>query len=240
MIGALAGRVFVAHNVRFDWGFVAVPELQRTRGFMLAGPRLCTARLARRLVPVAESCGLDWLTQYFDLEESRATPRQEGTRGRPPSSPLLKLLDLARAEGARTFADLEALQQRKRQGEAPGRNPRCQARFRARREPCETSSPRDLETLKSLRTLATELDAQCGRSRGEISALHRSPEKPVAVLVLAHGAGAGVRASLSRSAVGRIRGARRGHAPLHVPIYGKRPGPPGVRPRCSTQRCAPR
>ena len=29
--------------------------------------------------------------------------------------------------------------------------------------------------------------------RGEISALHRSPEKPVALLVLAHGAGAGMR-----------------------------------------------
>ena len=113
VIGALAGRVFVAHNVRFDWGFIA-SELRRTRGFMLSGPRLCTARLARRLVPAAESCGLDWLTQYFDLRNPAR--HRAGGDAWATAELLLKLLDLARAEGARTFADLEALQNRKRRG----------------------------------------------------------------------------------------------------------------------------
>ena len=111
VIGALAGRVFVAHNVRFDWGFIA-SELQRTRGFMLSGLRLCTARLARRLVPAAESCGLDWLTQYFDL--TNPARHRAGGDAWATAELLLKLLDLARAEGARTLSDLEALQHRKR------------------------------------------------------------------------------------------------------------------------------
>ncbi|HEX4600741.1 MAG TPA: 3'-5' exonuclease, partial [Gemmatimonadales bacterium] len=54
VLGALAGAVFVAHHVRFDWGFVAA-ELGRVSGLLLAGPRLCTVRLARRLVPGLES-----------------------------------------------------------------------------------------------------------------------------------------------------------------------------------------
>jgi len=111
VIGALAGRVFVGHNVRFDWGFIA-SELRRTRGFMLAGPRLCTCRLARRLVPSAESCGLDWLTQYFDLRNPAR--HRAGGDAWATAELLIKLLDLARAEGARTFADLEAMQHRKR------------------------------------------------------------------------------------------------------------------------------
>lgn len=111
VIGALSGRVFVAHNVRFDWGFIA-SELQRTRGFMLAGPRLCTARLARRLVPVAESCGLDWLSQYFGL--ANPARHRAGGDAWATAELLLRLLELARAEGARTLTDLEGLQQRKR------------------------------------------------------------------------------------------------------------------------------
>lgn len=120
VLGALAGRVFVAHNVRFDWGFVAA-ELRRARGFMLAGPRLCTARLARRLVPVAESCGLDWLTQYFDL--ANPARHRAGGDAWATAELLLKLLELARAEGARTLADLEGLQRKKRRRKGKRRKP---------------------------------------------------------------------------------------------------------------------
>jgi DNA polymerase III epsilon subunit-like protein len=63
---------------------------------------------------VAESCGLDWLTQYFDLRNPAR--HRAGGDAWATAELLLKLLDLARAEGARTFADLEALQQRKRRG----------------------------------------------------------------------------------------------------------------------------
>ncbi|HET9513126.1 MAG TPA: 3'-5' exonuclease [Gemmatimonadales bacterium] len=111
VLAALSGRIFVAHNVRFDWGFVSA-ELKRTRGLVLNGPRLCTARLARRLVPVAESCGLDWLTQYFDL--GNPARHRAGGDAWATAQLLLRLLDLAREKGARTLQDLEALQVRKR------------------------------------------------------------------------------------------------------------------------------
>src|SRR5438046_3345537 len=46
---ALAGAVFVAHNGRFEWMFVA-DELQRARGVLLVGPRLCRVSRSRRIV----------------------------------------------------------------------------------------------------------------------------------------------------------------------------------------------
>ena len=52
VMDALTGRVFVAHNARFDWGFLGA-ELRRVRNLRLEGPRLCTVRLARRVVKSA-------------------------------------------------------------------------------------------------------------------------------------------------------------------------------------------
>jgi DNA polymerase III epsilon subunit family exonuclease len=120
VVRVLSGRVFVAHNVRFDWAFLAA-ELQRARGLVLGGPRLCTARLARRLVPQAESCGLDWLSNYFGL----ANPARHRAAGDAWATAelLVRLLDLARERGARTLQDLEAMQRkarRKRAGRKPG------------------------------------------------------------------------------------------------------------------------
>jgi DNA polymerase-3 subunit epsilon len=110
--------VFVAHNVRFDWGFLAA-ELRRARGISLTGPRLCTARLARRLVPEAESCGLDWLSGYFGLENP-ARHRALGDAW-ATADLLVRLLDRARRDGARTLQDLDALQRLGRRKRGRGR-----------------------------------------------------------------------------------------------------------------------
>ncbi|MDH5315006.1 MAG: 3'-5' exonuclease [Gemmatimonadota bacterium] len=118
VLDALAGRVFVAHNVRFDWGFLAA-ELRRARGIGLTGPRLCTARLARRLVPEAESCGLDWLSGYFGLENP-ARHRALGDAW-ATADLLVRLLDRARRDGARTLQDLDALQRLGRRKRGRGR-----------------------------------------------------------------------------------------------------------------------
>jgi DNA polymerase III subunit epsilon len=67
----LRGRVFVAHNAAFDWGFLS-SELERCVGAELAGRQLCTVRLARKLLPELPSRSLDGLALYFGLEiESR-------------------------------------------------------------------------------------------------------------------------------------------------------------------------
>lgn len=63
----LEGRVFVAHNVAFDWGFVG-HELDRTLGVELVGRRLCTVRLARRVVPEARSRSLGALSEMFGID----------------------------------------------------------------------------------------------------------------------------------------------------------------------------
>lgn len=63
----LRGRVFVAHNALFDWGFLS-SELERAVGSTLAGRRLCTVRLARKLLPQLPSRSLDSLARYFGVE----------------------------------------------------------------------------------------------------------------------------------------------------------------------------
>ena len=134
VVEALAGRVFVAHNVRFDWSFLSA-ELRRAKGISLMGPRLCTARLARRLVPAAESCGLDWLTEYFGLENPAR--HRAGGDAWATAELLGRLLPLAREAGAKTLQDLEGLQlrrprparkrKRKRKGNDVGENPELTA-----------------------------------------------------------------------------------------------------------------
>ena len=110
LLGALAGRVFVAHNARFDWNFVTA-EVQRARALALDGPRLCTVRLARRLVRGIRSCGLDSLTRWFGFE-NRSRHRAAGD-ALVTAELLHRLLELARQEGARTLQDLAAIEARR-------------------------------------------------------------------------------------------------------------------------------
>lgn len=63
----LRGRVFVAHNAAFDWAFLS-SEMGRAVGGALSGRRLCTVRLARKLLPQLPSRSLDSLAWYFGLE----------------------------------------------------------------------------------------------------------------------------------------------------------------------------
>ena len=71
----LAGRVFVAHNVRFDYGFIR-------REFAFTGqewraPNLCTVRLSRALYPEMPRHNLDAVIERhgFSIEQRhRAMP----------------------------------------------------------------------------------------------------------------------------------------------------------------------
>jgi DNA polymerase-3 subunit epsilon len=110
ILGVLSGRIFVAHNARFDWNFVSA-ELRRSRDLTLDGTRLCTVRLARRLVKGVRSCGLDNLCRFFGF--------QNGARHRAAGDALVtaellyRLLALAREEGARTLQDLASIESRR-------------------------------------------------------------------------------------------------------------------------------
>jgi DNA polymerase-3 subunit epsilon len=110
ILGVLSGRVFVAHNARFDWNFVCA-ELRRSRDLTLDGTRLCTVRLARRLVRGVRSCGLDNLCRFFGFHNG-ARHRAAGD-ALVTAELLCRLLGLAREEGARTLQDLALIETRR-------------------------------------------------------------------------------------------------------------------------------
>ncbi|HUJ00803.1 MAG TPA: exonuclease domain-containing protein [Usitatibacter sp.] len=64
----LEGRLFVAHNARFDYGFLK-NEFRRL-GIAFTADVLCTVRLSRRLYPEAASHGLDAVVARHGLSEA--------------------------------------------------------------------------------------------------------------------------------------------------------------------------
>lgn len=101
---ALDGRVFVAHNVRFDWRFVA-DEMRKARSEEPAGDRLCTVRFAKRTLPGLRRYGLDSLIEYYGLE-CRARHRAWGD-ALVTAELLVRLLDAADRRGIETWAQLQ-------------------------------------------------------------------------------------------------------------------------------------
>lgn len=108
---ALAGRVFAAHNARFDWAFVA-RELKRARSVVLSGPRVCTVQLSRRLVRGLKSRGLDSVAAYFGIEiEGRHRAAGDALA---TAQVLQRLLDLAGEQGIETVDELTAVTRKPR------------------------------------------------------------------------------------------------------------------------------
>lgn len=70
----LAGRVFVAHNVRFDYGFIR-REFARA-GYDWRAPNLCTVRLSRALYPDMHHHNLDAVMERHGItgQRHRAMP----------------------------------------------------------------------------------------------------------------------------------------------------------------------
>ncbi len=104
----LDGRVFVAHNVGFDRGFVR-NELVEAEGEVPSFTSLCTVQLARLLLPELKRRNLDSLSRHLDVKiegrhrawgDARATARI-----------LLQLLERAEIQGIR---DLDSLRKRLR------------------------------------------------------------------------------------------------------------------------------
>jgi DNA polymerase III subunit epsilon len=102
-----AGAVLVAHNARFDVGFVDA-ELRRLRGGRLAAPVIDTVALARRLLgDRLPRMALATLAERFDTEVRpchRALPDAEAT-----AEVLLRLLGLAQEQGAATVGEVIGL-----------------------------------------------------------------------------------------------------------------------------------
>lgn len=76
----LSGKLFVAHNVNFDYSFL-VKELKEA-GYDWHGPKLCTVRLARKLLPGHASYSLGKLCHSLDIplqDRHRASGDAEAT-----------------------------------------------------------------------------------------------------------------------------------------------------------------
>ncbi|MBI4503104.1 MAG: 3'-5' exonuclease [Gemmatimonadetes bacterium] len=110
VLAVLAGRIFVAHNMSFDWRFVS-SELRLVHGVGLEGPKLCTIKLARRFLPGLKSRSLDSLAYYFGMEIERR--HRAGPDALATGHILQRLLRLAQESGASTLNDLWELSRRR-------------------------------------------------------------------------------------------------------------------------------
>lgn len=108
----LRGRVFVAHNATFDWGFVSA-ELVRAGVDVPDVPRVCTVRMCRRLVPRLRRRNLDVVSRHFGVP-IHARHRAHGD-ALATARVLLRLLDEAAGRGIEDLKTLQWYLKRRRQ-----------------------------------------------------------------------------------------------------------------------------
>jgi len=102
--------VFVAHNVMFDFNFLQHSFLRHGVSPM-GHPKLCTARLARRILPPQKSWALQHLTAYFGIR-IRGRHRAMGD-AHATARALVELLDILQEDFAcETLDDVLTIQYR--------------------------------------------------------------------------------------------------------------------------------
>lgn len=106
VVGVLEGNVFVAHNAAFDWRFVSA-ELSRTAGRSLMGRKLCTVKLARKLLPQLPRRSLDHVARYYGVDIN-ARHRAAGD-ALATAHCLLRMIDDLADRGCESWPDLERL-----------------------------------------------------------------------------------------------------------------------------------
>ena len=106
LLEVLEGHVFVAHNAAFDWRFLSM-EVERATGRTLEGRRLCTVRLARKLLPQLRRRSLDYVAAHYAVDIG--SRHRAGGDALATAHVLRRLLDDARDRGCTTWLDLERL-----------------------------------------------------------------------------------------------------------------------------------
>jgi DNA polymerase-3 subunit epsilon len=118
LLQVMKGHVFVAHNADFDWRFVRA-EVERATGRRLTGPKLCTVKLARRVLPHLPSRRLDALSHHYGVT-NEARHRAMGDAA-ATAEILLRLLGAARDRECQTWADLQTFLGARARGNRPSR-----------------------------------------------------------------------------------------------------------------------
>ena len=104
-VGSLLARgTFVAHNAPFDWGFVST-ELARSGIAVTESPRICTVRLARRLLRELPRRSLDAVCRHYDIT-IEARHRALGDAA-ATAHVLLRFLDELGKLGVDSWGDLD-------------------------------------------------------------------------------------------------------------------------------------
>ena len=99
----LEGRIFVAHNARFDWGWVS-RQLAEAVGEVPNVERLCTVQMACRLLPRLRSRNLDAVARHYGIDV--ADRHRAYADALATARILIRLLDEAGRQG---LADFDAL-----------------------------------------------------------------------------------------------------------------------------------
>lgn len=103
LMSLIEGKVFVAHNARFDLTFLNY-ELERLGLPQYQGDVLCTLNMARRLLRLPRR-GLDSLAEYFGIE---ITHRHRAMYDAEATARILgKMLKILDSEGIVTWGDLQ-------------------------------------------------------------------------------------------------------------------------------------
>jgi DNA polymerase-3 subunit epsilon len=186
----LAGRVFVAHNARFDYGFLR-REFERA-GIRFQAKTLCTVKLSRRLYPEHERHNLDALIERHGID-CRARHRAFGD-----ADAVWQFLRIAAAERGEEVLQVAARQIARQptlpahleraavdavpeapgvyflygEGEAPlyiGKSVNLRARVLAHFAD-EIRSPREMQLAREVRRIEWQ------RTAGELGALLREAE----------------------------------------------------------------
>jgi len=118
LLRVMEGHIFVAHNAEFDWKFLRA-EVQRASGRRLMAPRLCTVKLARRILPQLPSRRLDALSHYYGV--SNDARHRAGGDAHATAQILLRLLAEARDREVHSWDDLQLLLGARARGNRPRR-----------------------------------------------------------------------------------------------------------------------
>jgi DNA polymerase-3 subunit epsilon len=102
----LEGNVFVAHNATFDWRFVTT-EVNRSTGRQLYGRRLCTVKIARKVLPQLSRRSLDYVARYYGIEIQNR--HRAGGDAIATAKCLIRMMQDLEDRGCGTWAELQTL-----------------------------------------------------------------------------------------------------------------------------------
>jgi DNA polymerase III subunit epsilon len=106
LMRVLEGHVFVAHNANFDWRFLT-SEISRATGHQLRGRKLCTVKIARKVLPQLSRRSLDHIARYYGVTIHNR--HRAGGDAIATAKCLVRMIRDLNDRGCETWGDLQSL-----------------------------------------------------------------------------------------------------------------------------------